>query len=464
MTEMRRFEPREVCAIEPGAFGMLIMAPSIPEPSIQDGIATLYVRGPLDHHRHPLFQSYESILDDARAIMESTPRAVVMRIDSPGGLVSGCFEAATELRAIFGGTPVYAYVEGKATSAAYALACIANEIVVAPSGCVGSIGVINPLVDETSRDEREGVRWHFVTSGARKADGHPHAGVGDAVLERTQAMVDQFAEMFFTHVATYRPALTVDTLRAFEAGVFHGDKSTGVKLADAVETFPKFIARISAGENPPAAADASAQPEVTAMADTNEDVVEKLRKMAESDDEEMAKKAKKALAAFEDDDEKKDESEAKAKAEDSEDEKKDESEAKASSEGATIVALTAKLAKLEAAMAAKAEAEERQALLASRPDLPAETVAWLKSQPLAVVRGALESIPKIPGRAQSLAATAVVSGTRGASQADDSAPRLPPEAKAELDAKMGLLQTEAAVVTKGNKLILGARVPVGKDA
>lgn len=453
----QRFEPREALALEPGAFGMLIMAPAVPAWAIEDGIATIYIRGPLDHHANPFLQSYETILADARAVMELSPRAVVMRIDSPGGLVSGCFEAAAELRAIFDGTPVYAYVEGKATSAAYALACIAKEIVVAPSGCVGSIGVINPLVDETSRDEREGVRWHFVTSGARKADGHPHAGVGDAVLERTQAMVDQFAEMFFAHVAEHRKVLTVDGLRGLEAGVFHGDRSLDVKLADSVEPYSKFISRISAGENPPAAADASAQPEVTAMADTNEDVVAKLRKMAEGDDEEMAKKAKKALAAFEDEDEKEEPQSKTAKAE-GENEKKEDGAAKA------IASLSSELLALRAELRAEKEAKELGDLLASRPDLPAETVAWLKSQPLAVVRGALESIPKIPGRAQGLAATAVVGATQGAGQIDGSAPRLAPEAKAALDAQMGLLETKPAVINKGNKLILGARVPVGKDA
>lgn len=453
MTEMRRFEPRESCAIEPRAFGALFAPPQKPEPQIVDGIAVLCINGPLTHHLDPWFISYEEIVTQARAVMAHAPRAVVLRIDSPGGLVSGCFDAAREIRAVFGSVPIYAHVSGTACSAAYALACVADEVVISSTALVGSIGVIDVLVDTTAADAQAGLAFHVITSGARKADSHPHVPTEEAAIAARQAMVDDFARLFFELVAERRP-LSVEQIEALEAGVFHGARAVAAGLADRVEAYPDFFARIGAGEQA-AGAPAPAEGAAKMAAEDNDDVVEKLRKMAESDDEEKAARAKRALAALEDNDEEKDDEPAS---------EKEEGEPEASAQ-ATILSLSAKLAKLEASMAAKAEAEERQALLASRPDLPAETVAWLKTQPIAAVKGALAAIPKIPGRALGLAATAVVSGTQGASQADDSAPRLSPEAKAELDAKMGLLHTEAAVVTKGNKLILGARVPVtGKDA
>src|SRR5690606_35040070 len=190
------------------------------------------------------------------------------------------------------------------------------------------------------------------------------------------------------------------------------------------------------------------------------------RKMAEGDDEEMAAKAKKALAAFEDEDEgedeKKDDAESKA-----EDEEKD-SEAKAASRVTVglglddttkaIGALSAEVVSLKAKLEAKEEAEERAALLASRPDLPEATVAWLKKQPLSVMRGAVESMPKA-GRAL---VTPPVAATRGEGQVNGGGSRLPPDQKAELDRRMGLAAMTTGIINTETKLILGAPGPATK--
>lgn len=190
-----------------------------------------------------------------------------------------------------------------------------------------------------------------------------------------------------------------------------------------------------------------------------DDVFAMLRKLAESEDEKEAARAKKALAALEDDEESAPEPEEKAKGKakakaksKAKAEGDEEPEAKASAE-ATILSLSAKLARLERDLAEKAEAEERKALLASRPDLPGETVAWLETQPLEAVRGALEAIPKIPGRLESIAATAVVGGSRGDYASPD---RIDPVLSAQMDRVMGLEATERVAERIGNRVVFGA--------
>lgn len=466
--ELRRFEPHEICALDPRAFGMLVAAPKRPAPEIVQGVAVLRIQGPLTLHCDPYAISYEEILAWARGLAAEAPRAVVLRIDSPGGLASGCFEASRELRAIFDGIPIYAHVSGQACSAAYALACAADEISVASTGIVGSIGVIDALVDCTEADKKSGVTFHLIKSGARKADGNPHEKVDSAAIAARQKIVDEFADQFFDLVASRRGISSAD-VAGLDAGIFSGASAVQVGLADRVEDYSEFFSRISAGDQPAPAPAAAERGAVTMATEDRDDVFAILRKLAESDDEKEAARAKKALAALEDDEESAPEPEEKAKGKakakakskakaegDEEPEAKsegdEEPEAKASAE-ATILSLSAKLARLERDLAEKAEAEERKALLASRPDLPSETVAWLETQPLEAVRGALEAIPKIPGKLESIAATAVVGGSRGDYASPD---RIDPVLSAQMDRVMGLEATERVAERIGNRVVFGA--------
>lgn len=466
--ELRRFEPHEICALDPRAFGMLISAPKKPAPEIVQGVAVLRIQGPLTHHCDPFAISYEEILAWARGLAAEAPRAVVLRIDSPGGLASGCFEASRELRAIFDGIPSYAHVSGQACSAAYALACAADEISVASTGIVGSIGVIDALVDCTEADKQSGVTFHLIKSGARKADGNPHEKVDSAAIAARQKIVDEFADQFFELVAARR-GIASAAVAGLDGGIFSGANAVQVGLADRVEDYSEFFSRISAGDQPAPAPAAAERGAVTMATEDRDDVFAILRKLAESDDEKEAARAKKALAALEDDEESAPEPEEKAKGKakakakskakaegDEEPEAKsegdEEPEAKASAE-ATILSLSAKLARLERDLADKAEAEERKALLASRPDLPSETVAWLETQPLEAVRGALEAIPKIPGKLESIAATAVVGGSRGDYASPD---RIDPVLSAQMDRVMGLEATERVAERIGNRVVFGA--------
>lgn len=443
--KQRRFAPAEPCAIDPRAFGFFFDEDEPRAPELVDGVAVVRVIGPLSHHRSwSGGTSYEDLVEQASRIAAEGPRAVVLLLDSPGGVVSGCFDTVHALRETFKGTQVYAYVTGAACSAAYALATVADEIVASPTGLLGSIGVIDALVDVTAADASRGERWTFVTSGSRKADGQPHTPLTDEAVASRQAIVDAAAGQFFALVAERR-GVSVDDVRALEAAVLTAQTAVASRLADSIEPYSSFLARVRAGEPTPKAGG----PAMAADKD-DDDVVAKLRKMAEGDGEE-AKRAKRALAAYEDD---ADDEEAKAKDEDSDDEKSkdDEQESKATS---TVVALTARIARLEA----RTEGDERAKLLDSRPDLPKETRAWLEGLPLADARAAVAAIPVLPGRAPRMAATTTVPATRGAAQGDGSQPRLAAEAKADLDRRMGLISYERTVVDEGTRLVLGAVTP-----
>jgi capsid assembly protease len=234
-------------------------ASAAPTNEEHETIAIVNVRGPLMHHACPDFDSYDAIKERVAKALASPARAVVLRIDSPGGLVSGCFDAAVELRRMADrtGKHLIAYAE-QATSASYALACSCSKIYASAAGSVGSIGVIDTVLDVTALDQAQGVRLAIVTSGARKADSNPHTPLSDAKLAATQASVDAVAQLFFELVSDAR-GIDVQAVQALEAASFPGVVAATRGLVDQIATIEEAL-------------DATAREPVTSRATFNESV------------------------------------------------------------------------------------------------------------------------------------------------------------------------------------------------
>jgi signal peptide peptidase SppA len=441
----QRFAPHGTLALMPSAFGVTFDLPDPPAVSRRGETEIVTVRGPLMHHADPWFDSYDEIRARVRAALETKPRAVVLSIDSPGGLVSGCFDCAADLRAqcAAAGVPLVAYLDGCSTSAAYALACAAGRIYASETACVGSIGVIDALVDATQQDAMMGVRIKLITSGARKADGNPHASMTDDAITAAQSLVDSLAEAFFALVANAR-GISVDDVRALQAGLTHGAGAVALRLVDEVATIDQLLASITSGATATKGIDMSA----TATEERDE-VVAKLRKLAEGDDEDEARRAKKALEAFDGEgEEEDDDEEISPDAEEGDDEEPEASKA----DTATALKALAEVHKLRAELAAKEETTERKELLASRPDFGVELVAALSKAPMATVRELVKTLPRAPQNRA--AATATVQGTRGAGQggSDAGVQSVSPHAAA-MDHAMGLASANTAVRREGNRSV-----------
>jgi len=468
----QRFVPHGALAIHPKAFGALFDVIGATPPTLSDvGVAVVSVRGPLMHHADYCFDSYEGLKARMREALALNPRAILLDIDSPGGLVSGAFDTARELRAMCNTANVElrAHVEAQATSAAYAMASAASWIGVSRSASIGSIGVIDTLIDATAQNEMNGVKVQLVTSGARKADGNPDAPLNADAIAATQERVESLARMFFELVVDHGWGGDVESVAALEAAVLTGEQAVAAGLASAIATRQQSLALDALAPDAEATETGTGE---TQMATPMEDAVASLRKMAEGDNEEDAKRARAALASLEsDDDESAEDDEKDESAEDdkedepAEDDEKDESaeddkeDAKASASALRIA--TQALAKVHTmeANAAKARASaERAELIASRADFGDDLIAVLSSPktPLATVREMCANLAKGPTRTGRSAAAAMATGTRGATQGDGSASRLAPEHKSALDLQMGLVKMTTETVSDSHRLTFGA--------
>ena len=139
------------------------------------------------------------------------------------------------------GKPVFAFADESAYSAAYAMACIADEIYLPKEGGVGSVGVIGVLEDWTKFNERMGIQVAVVTSGAHKADGHPDVALREDVVSRYQQRINSLAQSFAEVVASAR-GMTPDAVLALQAGCFYGEDAVAKGLANGVKSFDDVVA------------------------------------------------------------------------------------------------------------------------------------------------------------------------------------------------------------------------------
>ena len=247
---------------------------------LDNGVAVVCVDGPLMQRGGWWWDGYASIHGRMlSALTRPGTRALVLKINSPGGVAAGCFEAARQMRAdcLAAGVPVIVYADEMACSAAYALACVGDRIWLPPSGCVGSVGVIATYLDATAALKDMGMRYVLATSGAYKADGHPAKAITHEVEARLMQPVTHLAGLFFGWVAERRQ-MRPDAVDALEAGVLWGRTALAAGLADTVGSYADCLASaaaLAATNNPfqaltagaPLRADASATEMIT-MTDT----------------------------------------------------------------------------------------------------------------------------------------------------------------------------------------------------
>jgi ClpP class serine protease len=224
-------------------------------------ICVVRVNGPLDYHEG-FGDSYESIVkriecgldgdfedgdrdasqNDIEAAIGGPPSCLVLRMDCPGGVVAGLEQTVNKIRRMSKekGIPIYAYVDEMAYSAGYALCCACDEVYLPNSGFLGSIGVISTLVDQTAADKKDGLKFVVITSGKRKADGHPHVPITDEMIDEERPRNEKLAQDFFKMVRRAR-GVPIDTIQGWEAARFMGKEAVEAGLADGVVSWDGFI-------------------------------------------------------------------------------------------------------------------------------------------------------------------------------------------------------------------------------
>ncbi|KRQ99271.1 S49 family peptidase [Bradyrhizobium valentinum] len=221
--------------------------------NVVDGVATIPVIGTLINRGAFIgedssgFTSYEGLgTQIAAAVADPKVGAILLDIDSPGGEATGMFALAEQVRAARQVKPVTALVNDMAASAAYGIASASTEVVVSPTSITGSIGVVMLHMDQSKEMQNKGRTPTLIYAGAHKVDGNPFGPLTENVRSDLQREVNVFYDRFVETVATGRPSLTADAIRATEASTFIGAEAEANGLADRVGTFAETLSRLSA--------------------------------------------------------------------------------------------------------------------------------------------------------------------------------------------------------------------------
>jgi protease-4 len=213
-----------------------------------DGVGVLLINGAIDDSRQPL--------SELKRFKEAPwIKAVVVRIDSPGGAVAPTQEIFEEIRKIKAKKPVIASMGGMATSGGYYIASACDKIVANPGTLTGSIGVIMQLANVEDLMKKIGVRGYNVKSGPNKDIGSPFQDLsaeGRAIL---QSLVDNVHSQFVRAVAKGRDMDEAVVRKLSDGRIYSGAQAKDLGLVDEFGTLEDAIelaAKQAGVENGPA--------------------------------------------------------------------------------------------------------------------------------------------------------------------------------------------------------------------
>jgi protease IV len=168
--------------------------------------------------------------------IEETDRvkAVVVRIDSPGGTTAGSEALYLALREINENKPVVTVMDTVAASGGYITAIAADHIVARGNTITGSIGVLFQWAQLQELLETLGIEMRSIKSGELKAEPNPFEPMSERAREWTEEMVaDSFR--WFIGLVEERRQLSPDQIRLVSDGrVFTGRQAIEARLVDEI--------------------------------------------------------------------------------------------------------------------------------------------------------------------------------------------------------------------------------------
>jgi signal peptide peptidase SppA len=181
------------------------------------------------------------------ALADPQVNAIVLHIDSPGGMVDGVESLASLVHGARGRKPVVALIDGLGASAAYWLASAADRVfITGETTQVGSIGVVATHIDRSKADERRGVKVTEIVAGRFKRIASEHAPLGTEGRAMLQDVVDRIYTVFVEAVARQR-GIAAEQVVATEGRIFIGKQAIEAGLVDGTATLDRLIAALAPG-------------------------------------------------------------------------------------------------------------------------------------------------------------------------------------------------------------------------
>jgi ClpP class serine protease len=215
---------------------------------LNDNVVVLDIRGVLTARptygnmceASPL--SYEELKQDLQRIQaDANVTHIIGQFGSCGGQAALMCDLSDFIYNMRGGQiKLMAMVDLQACSAAYGIASAFDEIWITRSGVAGSIGTYVCLVDETARNEMEGIKFNYIASDIHKLDGNP-----DQPL--TEEAISMFTDDIMAMDAVFKKTcarnlnMPVEQIYGMQARWYRGEEAVKAGLAHKIGTFDDLI-------------------------------------------------------------------------------------------------------------------------------------------------------------------------------------------------------------------------------
>lgn len=200
---------------------------------------TVYV---LDFKGSMSAQEVSSLREEITALLAvvKTGDQVLLRLESPGGVVHGYGLAASQLQRLRErNIPLTVAVDKVAASGGYMMACVANEIVAAPFAILGSIGVVAQIPNFHRLLKNKDIDIELHTAGQYKRTLTMLGENTREGREKFRADLDQVHDLFKDFVKNHRPDLDINLVATGE--YWYGTQAQQRKLVDRISTSDDLI-------------------------------------------------------------------------------------------------------------------------------------------------------------------------------------------------------------------------------
>jgi len=182
---------------------------------------------------------YLELLDEAEN--DKKIKAIVLRVNSPGGVVGACQEIYNEVKKITKRKPVVVSMGSVAASGGLYISVPATKIVANPGTITGSIGVILQTFNFSSLINRIGIKVVTIKSGPYKDILNPFESPNSEHAKIVQKLIEQSYNQFVKAVADGRK-IPVDKVKELADGrIFTGEEAKKLGLVDYLGNFDKAV-------------------------------------------------------------------------------------------------------------------------------------------------------------------------------------------------------------------------------
>jgi protease-4 len=168
-------------------------------------------------------------------------KAVILRINSPGGAVGPTQEIYREVQKTVETKKVVASLGGVAASGGYYIAAAAKKIVANPGTITGSIGVLMEFVRFEELLKKIGVKLEVLKSGEFKDIGSPHRQLTDRDKELISTLIADIQKQFVEAVASGRNLSLKKTHEIADGRIFSGVRAKELGLVDVLGNFQDAV-------------------------------------------------------------------------------------------------------------------------------------------------------------------------------------------------------------------------------